>query len=139
MAPIYHVEEIMRVEEIMSRPFITCSPDETRDVCMAAYTRGLSLSRIKAGDVMSRDVYTVERAESVDAAERVMSSKQVRRLPVVDERGAVVGVVSLGDIAREAEQEIDLRDPDVDAYGVTHTLGTICAPRQPVAIQAFPT
>jgi CBS domain-containing protein len=55
-------------------------------------------------EIASQQVKTVSPEDAVDDAVEIMKDHAVRRLPVV-ENGRVVGVVSLGDIARE-------RDPD---------------------------
>ena len=50
-------------------------------------------------DVMTRGCYTVEPQDDCREATRLMSARQVRRLPVV-QGGKVVGMLSLGDLAR---------------------------------------
>jgi len=49
-------------------------------------------------DVMSDDLVTAGEHESVEAALRKMEEHGVRRLPIVDARGALVGIVSLDDV-----------------------------------------
>ena len=51
-----------------------------------------------AWQVMSAPVVTTSPAESIPAAARVMHEHQVKRLPVVDGSGALVGIVSRGDL-----------------------------------------
>ncbi|HEU4407108.1 MAG TPA: CBS domain-containing protein [Polyangiaceae bacterium] len=70
-----------------------------RDVCIAAWTQGKRLSEIPTSLVMSREVYTCGPADTLDGAEAVMRQRRVRRLPVVDASGRLVGVLSLGDLA----------------------------------------
>lgn len=53
-----------------------------------------------AGDVMTAPAITVSAAESVSVAARIAARAHVRRLPVVDERGAIVGIVSRSDLLR---------------------------------------
>jgi CBS domain-containing protein len=43
--------------------------------------------------------------EDVDDAMETMASEQVRRLPVVDERGSLVGIVSQADVVRKASND----------------------------------
>jgi len=71
-----------------------------RDVCMAAYTKGLPLSQISVSSAMSSGVYTCRPGDSLRSIMDLMSTHQVRRLPVVDEQGRLVGIVSLADVAR---------------------------------------
>jgi CBS domain-containing protein len=57
-------------------------------------------------DVMSPEVHCCFEDESVEEAADKMSRWQVRRLPVLNRQHRVVGIVSLGDLAREATPEI---------------------------------
>ncbi len=69
-----------------------------RDCCMAAYTRGLRLDEIPVGAAMAKVVYTVRADEPVQNALATMRNKQVRRLPVVDDKGRLCGIVSVADV-----------------------------------------
>jgi CBS domain-containing protein len=62
------------------------------------------------GEICSREVTTVEPTDSVGSAVRLMRERALRRLPVVDERGTVVGIVSLGDLAVERDPRSALAD-----------------------------
>jgi CBS-domain-containing membrane protein len=75
-----------------------------RDICMAAYTQGLPLSKIFVATTVSRSVTTVRDSESLGAAEALMQKHRVRRLPVVDVAAKLIGVVSMSDLARHAPQ-----------------------------------
>ncbi len=94
-----------------------------RDVCMAAYTKGKVLSHVHVSDAMARYVHTVRISDDVLHAEHAMSEFQVRRLPVIDGTGRLVGLVSLVDLARRN------RHPDHESTdGVARTLAAIGAP-----------
>jgi len=71
-----------------------------RDICMAAYFQGEPLSRISLADIMSREPCCCSPSDDVADAERMMRERQIRRLPVVDEAGTLVGMLSLGDVAQ---------------------------------------
>jgi CBS domain-containing protein len=75
-----------------------------RDVCMAAYTRGLPLEAMTVGSAMSKQVFSCTPEASIGQALRLMAEKQVRRLPVT-ENGKLVGVVSLADVARDIARQ----------------------------------
>jgi CBS domain-containing protein len=60
-------------------------------------------SSITAADVMTRDLVTVHPDDSLRQAARLMLKHGVAALPVVDAAGAVVGVVSEGDLLRPDE------------------------------------
>ncbi|HEU5179763.1 MAG TPA: CBS domain-containing protein [Candidatus Polarisedimenticolia bacterium] len=73
-----------------------------RDVCMAAYTQGRPLESIPVSSAMSSQLFAVRATDAVEVAEREMGEKQVRRLPVLDTDGRVLGILSVNDLAREA-------------------------------------
>jgi CBS-domain-containing membrane protein len=76
-----------------------------RDICMGAYTQGRSLHLIGVQDAMSRPVVSCEPDDDLITAEKLMRDNRVRRLPVCDADGKLMGVISLSDIALEAERE----------------------------------
>lgn len=52
-------------------------------------------------EAMTRNVSSVKADDDLDEVERLMSGQQVRRIPVVDDRGRVVGIIAQADLARE--------------------------------------
>jgi CBS domain-containing protein len=101
-----------------------------RDVCLAACRAGKPLAEIRVLEAMTSPVRTCGADASANEAEYVMRDARVRRLPVVDDFGALVGIVSLADLAREAEHERRLQRPPVSQIEIGATLAAICAPRQ---------
>jgi CBS domain-containing protein len=93
-----------------------------RDVCMAAYTRGLALSDMTVMSAMSRQVFCCRVDDTIDAAEAKMREHQVRRLPVLGFEGRIVGIVALSDIAGEAERRKGHRSKDLGADAIRSTL-----------------
>ena len=81
-----------------------------RDICIAAYTKALPLNAILVSSAMSHQLFTCHPEDSVSAAEKRMGEKQVRRLPVVDAAGRLVGILTLNDLAREAAKFSGARD-----------------------------
>jgi CBS domain-containing protein len=75
-----------------------------RDVCMAAYTQGRPLHTIPVSSAMAKQIHTCRPSDPLSTAERIMQEHQVRRLPVTDLSGSLVGVISLGDIANHAKR-----------------------------------
>lgn len=98
-----------------------------RDICMAAYTQGRSLDQILANTVMARHVISAHPDQKLGDAERLMRDNQVRRIPVIDDDGRPVGVLSLDDIAIEGVQP-DTRMTDAFSK-IAHTLAAVCRPR----------
>ena len=101
-----------------------------RDMCMAAFTRGERLQDIPVSVAMAKEVLSCSPDATLVEAEEVMRSGQVRRLPVIDSDGCLVGIVSLNDLALLAEREVGRKNRDLSAQEVTATLAAICAPRQ---------
>jgi CBS domain-containing protein len=74
-----------------------------RDVAMAAYTHGVPLRNLRAQSAMSVDVVTCYPGTTAREVEVQMQQAQIRRVPVIDTEGMLVGIVTLGDLARSAE------------------------------------
>lgn len=55
-------------------------------------------------DVLSRDALVVRADDDLKVALDLMSSRQIRRLPVVDKDSRLVGVVSLGDLSTRVKE-----------------------------------
>src|SRR5262249_53118646 len=99
-----------------------------RDICITAYLRGGPLATTRVLEAMASQVHSCVAGDPVGVAERIMSEHQVRRLPVVDGDGKVLGVISLNDLVR-ASEELGMRGRRVGEDEVTRTLAAICRPR----------
>jgi CBS domain-containing protein len=102
-----------------------------RDICMAAYTRGRPLRDMRVRDTMSKVVHACRVDDDVTEAERVMRTKQLRRMPVLDERERLVGILSLNDLALAAMDRRARQEKGLAAEDVVAVLGGICAHRAP--------
>ena len=100
-----------------------------RDICMAAYTQGVALSEVSVGNVMSRNVCICNPSDNIASAAERMRERQLRRLPVVDEQEVLVGILSMSDIAREAERlrASKSRKRPLKDGELIETLGAICS------------
>jgi CBS-domain-containing membrane protein len=76
-----------------------------RDICMAAFFQGVPISGIKVSAIMSRQLFDCTSDDDLSAAETIMHEKKVRRLPVLNSEGRLVGLLSLSDIAGHADDE----------------------------------
>jgi CBS domain-containing protein len=74
-----------------------------RDVVVRVVAEGKDPQTVKVREVASTDLITVDPEQDLDEALRLMAQHQVRRLPVVEEDGRVVGVLAQADIAEEAK------------------------------------
>jgi CBS domain-containing protein len=95
-----------------------------RDICMAAYFRGVPLKALKVDETMSKSVHSCSPQDAIDAAEKIMSANKVRRLAVVDDSGHLCGMLSLNDIARGYRAK--RKGTGIGATDVAATLAAIC-------------
>jgi CBS-domain-containing membrane protein len=76
-------------------------------------------------------VFACKPGDDLKRAEALMRENEVRRLPVVDDNGRIQGILSLNDIAREAQRERAAGKPgDVSDVQVAETLADVCHPRR---------
>jgi CBS domain-containing protein len=74
-----------------------------RDITLRAVALGKAPDRCTVGEVMSHDVKFVYEDETIEDASRNMSELKVRRLPVLNRKKRLVGILSLGDLALNAK------------------------------------
>jgi CBS domain-containing protein len=111
VTPDSTVEEaarLMRDDDVGSIPLVEgskCVGTVTdRDIVLrvVAESRGLDT---RVGEIASKQIVTVDPQQPVDEAMRLMAEHQVRRLPVCEDDGRLVGIVAQADIARSASEE----------------------------------
>jgi len=100
-----------------------------RDISMAAFMQWKHLAEASVASAMSRNVYTCSPDDELDRAEDIMRLNQVRRLPVVDDSGTLVGLLSLGDVARYVRQHSPRGNGSLAQQRLAETLAVICEPR----------
>lgn len=101
-----------------------------RDVAMAAYTQGKPLASIPIHVAMARDVKWCKEDEDIVIAEGVMRANQIRRVPVVDDDGHLVGMLSLNDLARAAAEPQRVGSRFVE--DLARTIAAVSRPRENV-------
>jgi len=70
-----------------------------RDIAVRVVAGGRDPRETRIADVMTRDPDCVKADEPIDRALEVMESRQVRRIPVIDAGGKLVGIIAQADIA----------------------------------------
>jgi CBS domain-containing protein len=73
-----------------------------RDICMAAYSQGKPLDELRVESAMARKVVCCVAEDDLGSAAALMQQNRTRRLPVIDQHGALVGLLSLDDLTCEA-------------------------------------
>lgn len=121
----------MKVSELMSRDVRIASPGDTlqqaaqmmeeidagslpvgendrlvgmltdRDIALRAVAKGKAPDECTVREVMSDSIKYVFEDEAVEDVAKSMGELQVRRLPVLDHKKRLVGIVSLGDLAQK--------------------------------------
>ena len=81
-----------------------------RDVVIRAVSEGKDCAATRADDVMSTDIHTARPNDRVVDVIRQMGDKQVRRIPVTNENGYLVGMISMADIAVETHEDYELAE-----------------------------
>ena len=124
----------MKVSEVMTRDVETVRPDQTvreaasfmlradagsipvtegdrligmitdRDIAVRGVAHGHG-PETPVRELMSSGLVCARVDDDVEDAANKMSEAQVRRLPVIDEQERLCGILSLGDLAREADEE----------------------------------
>lgn len=97
-----------------------------RDICIATWSRNLAPSAIAISEVMSGDpLYFAVADDPIATVENLMRSRQIRRLPVLDHDRRLIGILSLADIATEAERIGSHAAEEVGSTAVAETLAGI--------------
>ncbi|NUO38067.1 MAG: CBS domain-containing protein [Gemmatimonadaceae bacterium] len=110
--PVSEAARLMKEEDVGIVPVVErVGGAETRGRLVGVVTdRDIAIRHVAEGrasdapvrDVMSGGVKTATPEDSVEMVMELMGREQIRRIPVVDERGSLVGVVSQADLARKA-------------------------------------
>lgn len=100
-----------------------------RDISMAAFVQWKHLAETNVESAMSRSLYTCSPDDELALAEDIMRRYQIRRLPVVDADGTLVGLLSLGDVARYVWQHSPRQAHAPAQQRLAQTLAAICEPR----------
>jgi CBS domain-containing protein len=77
-----------------------------RDIACRGVANGKDVSKLTARDVMSKGIVYCTDTEDLDDAVRLMETKKIRRLPVINEQKRMVGMLSLGDVSHAASREM---------------------------------
>ncbi len=87
-----------------------------RDIAVRAMAEGRG-GDTKVSDVMTRDIVWCTEDDDTQEVLSRMADAQIRRIPVVDQDKNLVGIVALGDLALEDEENVDetLRDISMPA------------------------
>jgi CBS-domain-containing membrane protein len=69
------------------------------------------------------------KTDPVDMVEALMQRVRVRRVPVLDKEGRLMGIVSMNDLARHAHRSIGRKADGLGGDSIVQTLAAVCEPR----------
>lgn len=81
-----------------------------RDIIVRVVVEGRSPADVKVSDVMSPALFSCKADDPVETVFAEMRERQIRRMPVYNETGKPVGVVTLGDLAKAVESPEQIRE-----------------------------
>ena len=104
--PVAKVAQLMKSTDIGSVPIVEDERSKRlvgivtdRDLAVKMVAEGRDAKTATAEEVMSRSLVTCHPQDDVDTAVDAMSGNQLRRLPVVDDNGKIVGIIAQADVA----------------------------------------
>jgi CBS domain-containing protein len=104
--PVAEAAKLMKDEDVGLAPVVEgdrlVGTLTDRDIAVRVVAEGRDPGSTPVGEVASKNVVTVEPEQNLDEALSLMAQHQIRRLPVVEESGRLVGVVAQADVARSA-------------------------------------
>ncbi len=112
-ATVREAAQVMRAEDVGIVPVVDGQADKRllgvitdRDIAVRCVADGRDGSTCRVRDVMSGgQVATCKENDDVNSVMETMRSEKVRRIPIVDERGSLVGIVAQADIVRKANND----------------------------------
>lgn len=105
------VAELMKTQDVGAVPVVDGAGRRLvgmitdRDIVVKGLAGGRSANQATVRDVMSTDVVTCREDDDVEEAVARMSSRKIRRMPIVDESGALQGIIAQADIATRVHRD----------------------------------
>src|ERR671911_48251 len=108
--PVAYAAKMIRDEDVGLAPIVEgdrlVGTLTDRDIAVRVVAESRDPETTTVREVASTDVVTVDPEQGLGEALQLMAKHQVRRLPVVEEDGRLVGVVAQADIAREGDDRL---------------------------------
>jgi CBS domain-containing protein len=100
--------QLMKREDVGALPLVEggrlAGMITDRDIAIRAVAEGKLESTV--GEIASKDVVSIDPQQSLDEAARLMAKHQIRRLPVCEEDGRLVGIIAQADLAQMGHDEL---------------------------------
>jgi CBS domain-containing protein len=108
-SPVVEAARIMKQEDVGIVPLVESErlvgTVTDRDIALRVVAEGKDPRAVSVREIASTDLVTVDPQQDLDEALGLMARHQVRRLPVIEEDGRLVGIVAQADVAREANDK----------------------------------
>lgn len=108
---VQEAARLMKSEDVGALPVVESESSQKllgiitdRDIALRVVAEGRD-SGVSVSEVMSKGATSAKATDSVDDVMKTMGREQVRRIPIVDERDQLVGIVSQADIVRKAQSD----------------------------------
>ena len=101
----YHVGDLIVVNENGKRQPVGIITD--RDITINVVALGLDPDVMTVGDIMGRELVTLHEDQGILETIRQMRLRGVRRLPIVGEDGALVGIITVDDLVALLANELN--------------------------------
>ncbi|GGS52788.1 signal transduction protein [Actinokineospora fastidiosa] len=86
-----------------------------RDVVRGLAERGGGLLDVPVAEIMTAEVFTCEPGDTVDSLAGVMTERRIRHMPVLS-GGALVGIVSIGDVVKSRISQLESDRDQLTSY-----------------------
>jgi CBS domain-containing protein len=107
--PVSYAAKMMKDEDVGFAPIVEgqrlVGTVTDRDIAIKVVAEGRDPQSPTVREIASTNLVTVDPQQNLDEALRLMASNQVRRLPVVEEDGKLVGVLAQADVAQHATDQ----------------------------------
>ena len=107
--PVAYAAKMMKEEDVGLAPVVEgdrlVGTLTDRDIVVRVVAEGKDPQSVTVREVASTDLVTIDPQQDLDEALQLMARKQVRRLPVVEQDGRLVGVLAQADVALEAKDK----------------------------------
>lgn len=90
-----------------------------RDVVRCLSSKEVKIEDLLVKDIMTVDVYTCKPDATVAEIMSMMTAKRIRHVPVVDDKGHLLSIVSIGDVVKHHLIEISLENQTLKEYVAT--------------------
>ena len=96
-----------------------------RDICLGLARFPRPASEVRVTELMSKKVFYCGPNDEIAEALQTMQGKRVRRLPVIDSNGKLVGILSMDDVVLHTELKKTQKSSELDSSQTVNTLKAI--------------